>query len=91
MGIFGKLKSGITFPFRKAGSGVASIATQGAKMKRWFTSKTLGVAAMFVFTRVFAAAMVDAEVLTLIEQYASWSLPFLMIALRLVTKGPVTK
>lgn len=88
MGIFGKIKSGITFPFRKVGGAVMST---GGSMKRWFTSKTIGTAAMFIFVRLFGSLMVDAEVLALIDQYASWSLPFLMILLRIVTKGPITK
>jgi len=88
MGIFGKLKSGITWPFRKSGG---AVLTQGAKMKRWFTSKTIGTALMFLFAKLFGSLMVDVEVLALIEQYAAWSLPLLMILLRIVTKGPITK
>ena len=88
MGIFGKLKSGITFPFRKAGG---AVLTQGDKMKRWFTSKTIGVAAMFLVAKLLGAVMVDVEVLAAIELYAPWSLPFLMVLLRIVTKGPITK
>ncbi len=60
-------------------------------MKRWFTSKTIGVAAMYLFAKLFGSLMVDVEVLALIEQYAAWSLPLLMILLRIVTKGPITK
>jgi len=88
MGIFGKIKSGITFPFRKTGK---TIVGTGGKMKRWFTSKTIGTAAMFIFVKLFGSLMVDVEVLAMIEQYAAWSLPFLMILLRIVTKGPITK
>lgn len=88
MGFFGKLKSGITFPFRKAGSGVAKA---GGGMKRWFFSKTIGAAILSLATAGAAALLGDPEFQELVRSAAPWLLPILMIVLRLVTKGPVTK
>ena len=84
MGIFNKILSGITYPGRV-------VVVTGGKMKRWFTSKTIGVAAMAIFTKVFAALMVDVEVLDYLDSNIGWVVPFLMIVLRILTKGPITK
>lgn len=88
MGIFGKIKSGITYPFRKTGGAVASA---GGKMKRWFWSKTIGAAVLSLAAASIAALFGDPEFQELVKGAAPWALPVLMIILRLVTKGPVSK
>jgi len=89
--LFGKSKSIVTFPAKAVFKGGKAAGGKVIDMKRWFTSKTIGTALMFLFAKLFGSLMVDVEVLTLIEQYAAWSLPLLMILLRIVTKGPITK
>ena len=84
MGIFNKILSGITYPGR-------AVVGTGGKMKRWFTSKTIGVAALALFTKLFAMFMSDVEVLDYLDSNIGWAVPFLMVLLRIVTKGPITK
>ena len=60
-------------------------------MKKWYLSKTIRTAALTLSGVVLAAFLADPEVVAVINQYAAWVLPFLMVILRLITKGPVGK
>ena len=60
-------------------------------MKPWYQSKTIRTAALSFLGVVMAAFLADPDVLAVINQYAAWALPFLMVVLRLITKGPVGK
>jgi len=60
-------------------------------MKPWYESKTIRTAALSFIGVVLAAFLADPDVLDLINQYAAWALPFLMVILRLITKEPVGK
>jgi len=84
MTTFGKIFRGITYPGRVIGR-------TGGKMKRWFWSKTIGAGILSLATAAAAALLGDPEFQELVRSAAPWLLPILMIVLRLVTKGPVTK
>lgn len=60
-------------------------------MKRWFWSKTIGAAILSLVTAGIAALFGDPEFQALVKDLSPWLLPILMIVLRLVTKGPITK
>jgi hypothetical protein len=84
MGIFGKIKSGLTWPVRITGR-------KAVQMKRWFWSKTIGTGIISLATAAAAALLGDPEFQGLINSTVPWALPILMIVLRLVTTGPVTR
>ena len=60
-------------------------------MKAWHQSKTIRTAALAFLGVVMAALLADPEVVALINKYAAWALPFLMVFLRLITKTGVGK
>ena len=88
MNPFKKVLQGVTYPFRKAGGAVGG---KMAQAKRWVWSKTIGMAILSLATAAAASLLGDLEFQALVEGWAPWALPVLMIILRLVTKGPVTK
>lgn len=91
MGFFGKLKSGLTFPFRKVGVGVAKVASKagGSLMTKFFSSKTILTAIGTFALSALAAFLGDAEFQAMVQGSVPWLLPILMIVLRLVTKTPI--
>ena len=60
-------------------------------MKAWYQSKTIRTAVLSFLGMLMAAMLADPDVLAVINQYAAWALPILMVLLRLITKGPVGK
>ena len=102
MGFFGKLKSGITFPFRKAGIGVRGAGRAvgratikvvskagGSLMTNFFSSKTILTAIGTFLLSAVAAFLGDPEFQAMVQGAVPWLLPILMIVLRMITKTPI--